>query len=334
MSLREEEFGFRAPDGARLAGTLTLPEGRGPFPALLLASGSGAQDRDETILGHPVFATIARFFAARGVASLRFDDRGVGASEGVAEGSSFAEEVADLGAALEALAARPEIDQGRIRLLGHSQGGLTAAALAAREGVAVEAVAALAAPAEPIAGLIHRQAEQAGREAGYAPGALRHQREVDEAAFARARRGGDPALMTAETAEILLDGLLRWPGPPLGPPEALAETAAQMAAIICAPSYVGLLGVDAAALWRGLRRPLIAFFGGRDKQVPGFVNLRALRAALPPETPLKARVFPRANHLFQEAETGSPTEYERLGQAPAPEVLEALARGFAELSGR
>lgn len=326
MSLQEREIFFAAPDGARLAGTFLQPAGAGPFPALLFASGSGPQNRDEEILGHPFFGDMARWFGARGLASLRFDDRGVGASEGDHAQSSVAQDVADLGAALAFLKAQAGVDPRRIRLIGHSQGALTSALLAAR--AQVEIVAALAGPAEPMPGLIHRQARFAGREAGYSPEVLRHQQATNQAAFDVILRGGS----RAETEALVLDHLLRWPGPPLGAREALAQTAAQMAEVLLSAPFASLLGVDMAEVWGGLNTPLIAFFGGRDQQVPGFVNLKALKARLPPRTPLKARVFPRLNHLFQEAKTGSVLEYAALGAAPAPEVLEALERAFTDLA--
>lgn len=330
MSGWETEVVFAAPDGAKLAGSLLLPPGEGPFAALLFASGSGPQNRDEEILGHPVFGTMARFFAARGVASLRFDDRGVGGSEGRHEDSTVAQDVADLGAALAFLKARPEVDPQRVRLVGHSQGGLTAALLAQR--AEVEAVAALAAPAEPMAGLIHRQARQGGLEAGYPPAVLRHQQATNQAAFARLLQGGAPEALKADVEAILLEHLRRWPGPPLGTEAQLAQSAAVMAATLLSPPFASLLAQDMAQVWSGLRTPLIGFFGGKDRQVPGFVNLKALRALLPPQTPFKGRVFPRLNHLFQEAATGSILEYAGLGQAPAPPLLEALARAFEALT--
>lgn len=332
MSFHEQEIRFAAPGGARLAGSLLTPEGEGPFPALLFASGSGPQTRDEEVLGHPVFKTIAHWFGARGVASLRFDDRGAGESEGRHEESSVAQDVADLGAALAFLRARPEIDPGRLRLIGHSQGGLTAALLAQQ--AKVEAVAALAAPAEAMTRILHRQARFAGIEAGYSEVVLAHLEAMNDAAFRRVLAGGDPERLQAETAEILREGLARWPDP-LGLSEAqLAESAAQMAATLVSPPFASLLAQDMAQVWGGLKTPLIAFFGGRDRQVPGFANLKALRALAPPESLRQGRVFPRLNHLFQEAQTGAVAEYEGLGQAPAPELLEALARAFEKLTRR
>ncbi|MDD2867688.1 S9 family peptidase [Neomegalonema sp.] len=326
MSFREREALFAAPDGIRLAGTLLEPEGEGPFPALLFASGSGPQNRDEEILGHPFFGDLARWFGARGVASLRFDDRGVGASEGDHAQSSVAQDVEDLGAALAFLKAQEGVDPRRIRLVGHSQGALTCALLAGR--AEVEAVAALAGPAEPMPGLIHRQARTAGRELGYAPEVLRHQQATNQAAFDVILRGGS----RAEAEALLLDHLLRWPGPPLGTREDLARTAARMAGVLISAPFASLLRIDMAEVWSGMKTPLVAFFGGRDQQVPGFVNLKALRGLLPPQTPFRGRVFPRLNHLFQEAKTGSVREYAGLGAAPAPEVMETLERAFAEVT--
>jgi len=119
--------------GIRLAGTLTIPQGKGPYPTLLLISGSGPQDRDETIFGHQPFLVLADHLARRGVAVLRTDDRGVGKSGGDFATATTADFATDAEAALAFLRARPEVDVQALGVLGHSEGGLIAPMLAARD---------------------------------------------------------------------------------------------------------------------------------------------------------------------------------------------------------
>ncbi|HET9440149.1 MAG TPA: alpha/beta fold hydrolase [Longimicrobiales bacterium] len=123
--------------GHTLAGTLTLPKARrGKIPAVVTISGSGPQDRDESLIilrGYRPFRELADMLAARGVAVLRYDDRGYGASTGVYATATSADFASDTRAVLAYLRTRPEIDADKLFLLGHSEGGLIAPLVAAEE---------------------------------------------------------------------------------------------------------------------------------------------------------------------------------------------------------
>jgi uncharacterized protein len=129
---RSLELGFLS-GTEHLAGTLTVPPGAGPFPAALLISGSGPLDRDGDTRRLPlgVSRTLAQVLAAAGVASLRYDKRGVGASSGTFLTAGLSDNIADARAALAALSARPEVDPARLLLIGHSEGAIIATTLAA-----------------------------------------------------------------------------------------------------------------------------------------------------------------------------------------------------------
>ena len=130
---RTEEVTYKnASGGVKLAGTLTIPSGAGPFPAVLLLTGSGAQDRDETILGHKPFLILADYLTRRGIAVLRVDDRGVGGSTGSIKSSTSEDFAGDALSGVVFLKGRKEIDSGKIGLIGHSEGGLIAPIAAAR----------------------------------------------------------------------------------------------------------------------------------------------------------------------------------------------------------
>ncbi len=118
--------------GVRLAGTLTIPEGKGPFPAVVFVSGSGPQNRDEEILGHRPFFVLADYLARRGIAGIRYDDRGVGSSTGSFQTATTFDFADDAQAALDFLAGQPEIDARRVGVIGHSEGAIVASVLAAR----------------------------------------------------------------------------------------------------------------------------------------------------------------------------------------------------------
>ena len=129
----EIEVAYENPAGGiKLAGALTVPRSGGPFPAVLLITGSGPQDRDETILGHKPFLVLADYLSRRGIAVLRVDDRGVGGSTGKTSEATSADLAEDVLAGVAFLQSRKEIDPSRIGLLGHSEGGIIAPLVASR----------------------------------------------------------------------------------------------------------------------------------------------------------------------------------------------------------
>ncbi|NMH98846.1 alpha/beta hydrolase family protein [Pseudonocardia acidicola] len=149
--------------GHTLAGTLALPEGDGPFPAVLLVSGSGPLDRnsDHRTMRFEVSRQLAHALAAAGLASLRYDKRGVGESPGDWREAGLFDNVDDAGAALAALAARPEVDAGRVLAAGHSEGALLVTAMAGR-GAPVAGLVLLSGSATPGEQLLLWQADRIG----------------------------------------------------------------------------------------------------------------------------------------------------------------------------
>ncbi len=130
--MTQQNMQFQA-DGLTLEGTFALPAGEGPFPAALLVVGSGEVDRNENHarIAMNVYNELAARLADAGFASLRFDKRGVGASEGSFLETGFFDNVADATAALTALCDRPEVDDRRVVVIGHSEGALIATRMAA-----------------------------------------------------------------------------------------------------------------------------------------------------------------------------------------------------------
>ena len=164
---REEEVTFENGD-ITLAGTLTLPEGEGPFPAVLLLTGSGQQNRDEEISivpGYKPFRVIADALTRQGIAVLRYDDRGIGQSGGDPAQATTIDFAADAEAGFNMLLAHPEIDPKRVGLLGHSEGGIIAAMLAARN-PDVAFVIGMAPPAVNGYDFLLKQVERVARASG------------------------------------------------------------------------------------------------------------------------------------------------------------------------
>ena len=118
--------------GIELSGTFSKPKGKGKFPAVILITGSGKQDRDETVMGHKPFLLISDYLARRGFAVLRCDDRGAGKSTGDFSSSTSGDFSTDAEAQIDFLESRSDVDKKKIGLLGHSEGGLIAPMVAAR----------------------------------------------------------------------------------------------------------------------------------------------------------------------------------------------------------
>ena len=298
------EMGLVVPGtGVTLSGTLTLPEGEGPFPGLVLISGSGPQDRDETLFGRKPFAVLADGLAREGIATYRYDDRGVGGSTGSFEDATSRDFAADAEAALDALRARPEI--GAAGFLGHSEGGIVAGLAAAERDADPDMIALLASPFEPMDAVLERQSETMMRQMGLGEAASVQNMALQRRLLAAAMTDG-----TREEACAALARAAR------GAPEPVQNQAGKL----CTPWFYTLFRIDPAALYAQVDAPVLALFGERDSQVDAAANAQAAEAA-----GVKSHVFEGLNHLFQKAETGAISEYAQAGAPMAEGVIAALA---------
>ncbi|MFN3596622.1 MAG: alpha/beta hydrolase family protein [Rubricoccaceae bacterium] len=323
----EEEVRIASAPGVVLAGTLTRPEGAGPFPGVVLVTGSGPQDRDQTIFGHRPFAVIADHLTRAGFAVLRYDDRGTAASTGDFAAATLDDLTADAAAALAWLAARPDVT--RVGVLGHSEGGYVALRLAARG--APSFAVSLAGPAVAGAAVYAEQHRLLARAAGVSEaGADAYGRAVaalaarvtaplpgaDEAAQrATAEAAFREALAAVPEADRALLGLSD--GSPV--PDQLLD-------FVFAPGVRSFLAYDPASDLAALGVPMLAVYGSRDLQVPAAQSVPVMRTALAGTPGAGVLVFDEANHLFQEAQTGSVDEYRQIQETIMPAVLQAVER--------
>jgi len=312
--------------GIRLAGTLLVPDGEGPFPAVVFVSGSGAQDRDEALMGHRPFLVIADALARRGIASLRYDDRGFGASQGDHMGSTVDDFATDAEAALGLLAAQPKIDPKAVGILGHSEGGLTGPKVAARN-PAVDFLVLLAPPGEPLQALLKRQGQALMKLQGV------DQALIDDTMAAQEKSlelVADPSISTDElrdrlrtAAEARRKKYTAEQQAALDLDDASIDQAVQVGT---SPWFRSLMREDPAVALGKVQVPVLALFGGKDFQVDPEVNSEALRSALRKagDDDVTIRVLPGLNHLFQHAETGSIAEYGTIEETISPEVLQLV----------
>lgn len=305
--------------GITLAGTFTLPQGAGPFPAVVLVSGSGPQNRDEELLGHRPFLVLADRLTRAGIAVLRYDDRGVGALEGVYGEASLHDFADDAAAAMAWLCRQPDVDPQRVGIVGHSEGAMIAYMLAGACGDA-DFVVAMAGPAVSGRVFLAAQRHLIGEAMGAPEEVLRQNDRVSEAILDLCCRY-EPEFIEAH-ADSLAQTLL----PPdfRDDPQSLDQIRAGLFQCI-SPEMRSLADYDPDDYLPKIACPVLAVVGSRDLQVPPSVVVEPLRRSVPASVPLTIEVFEGLNHLFQHCETGLPAEYGEIEETMAPEVMTAIA---------
>jgi len=325
----EEEIVFpNAGAGFDLAGTLTIPEGDGPFPAVVLISGSGPQDRDEQLAGHRPFLVLADHLTRAGIAVLRYDDRGYGESGGDLGGTS-ADFSTDASAAFEYLSARPET--GAVGLLGHSEGGLIAPLVAADD-AAVAFVVMLAGPGETGAEVLLQQTGLIAEAEGVPQDIVDWQVGFSESAIATAASDLAYDAAATEMRRISEEAMTSAPASIAGSVD--VEDLVAGAAEYLTPWMRYFLRFDPRPVLSALDVPVLALFGEVDLQVPAASNAAAVEAALAGGDPAtEVVIVAGVNHLFQHSETGKITEYAHLTETMAPEVLGRISAWILNVTG-
>lgn len=327
---KSEEVRFSNQD-VTLAGTLTLPKGEGPFPGLVLLTGSGPQNRDEEIFNHRPFWVIADHLSRHGVAVLRFDDRGVGDSGGEIGRSTTEDYAGDALAAVALLGQRPKIASDRIGLLGHSEGAASAP-LAGSQSEAVAFVILLAGPGVPTSDLLALQVESLCRADGFAEEVIQEQVKINRRLTTLATAAGNHAAIRAEIRELILRQNELAPAESRPAPAALEALVQGQIDQLFTPWSQYFLRYEPEAALRKLRIPVLALNGELDLQVIHSQNLPAIAAALDSagNPDFTIRSFPGLNHMFQHATTGSVEEYGQIQETISREVLDVLTQWIRE----
>jgi pimeloyl-ACP methyl ester carboxylesterase len=316
---REEEVTFANPKAQlSLAGALTLPSGKGPFPAAILISGSGPNDRDETVAGHHPFLILADYLTRKGVAVLRYDKRGTGKSTGNYDQATTEDFAGDAAAALSYLKTRKEIDARKIGLVGHSEGGVIAPMVAVHS-PEVAWVVLLAAPGLKGEDVMLLQSELILKAAGMDDDRIAKTRDFNQQSYALARREKDPAALETKLSD-LVDST--------GMSTTLPPTALQsQARLMVSPWFRFFLDYDPIPTLKKMLCPVLALNGEKDLQIAPKENLAQIRKALEDggNKDFQTAELPGLNHLFQHAPTGSPVEYGGIEETMAPEALSSIS---------
>lgn len=305
-----------------LAGTLTIPSGKGPFPAVLLIPGSGPQDRDESVMGHRPFLVLSDWLTRNGIVVLRTDDRGVGKSTGDFATATTADFATDAEAGVAFLKARLEVDPSKIGLIGHSEGAIIAPMVAARNHD-VDFIVMMAGSGVPGDQILVEQTLLISRAEGMSEDAAEKKafEEKEILALVAKEKEEDVRTLQGQLREKLA-GQVKQP-----------ELDAQIA-VLTSPWFRYFVSYDPATALRHVTCPVLALSGEKDLQVPPNQNLPALRKALEDAGNKNFEVdeLPGLNHLFQTANTGAPSEYALIEETMSPVVLEKITTWIHRLA--
>lgn len=308
-----------------LSGTLTYPKDGADFPVVILISGSGPQNRDGELFGHKPFLLISDYLTKNGIAVLRYDDRGFGESTGDFPSATSADFATDVESAIAYLKTRKEISKNNIGLVGHSEGGLIAPMVASKS-KDVSFIVLLAGPGLPGYDIILRQTELIKRADGIDESTLQ-----TELAFIKDILDGITNRNDSNEAEpTLKDSIQKQMTPQSGQLSEEMNTVDMIKYLVTytTPWVHFFSNYDPSTSLANVRCPVLAINGEKDLQVPPKENLTAIENALIKggNKNVTIKEFTSLNHLFQEAQTGSPAEYSSIEQTFSPAALEEIRK--------
>lgn len=321
---RSEDVTVPGPGGITLAGTFTAPNGNGPFPAVVLITGSGAQDRDEFVEGHRPFLVLSDYLTRQGIAVLRCDDRGFAKSTGDPDATTE-DFTQDALAEVAFLKTRKDVDVTKIGLVGHSEGGMIAPIAAARS-KDIAFVVMMAGPGVNMGELFERQIADLTRAtagdvvAGYSASAVHRMCQI-------AKSATDTTVMQKQL-DAVADSLATQVGA-LDPSalEAARQQAHGLTTLVGSKWFRYALTLEPQETLRQVKQPVLAINGSLDMQVAAKLNLPAIEKALKEggNKDVTVQELAGLNHPFQTAKTGSPAEYAAIEETMSPVALKTIS---------
>ncbi len=307
-----------------LEGTLTRPQTDSPVPGVVLVAGSGPSDRDATIMGHKPFLVLADALTRRGMAVLRFDERGTGESGGTQQGATSVDLAGDVSAAVEALAKREGVSSSQIGIIGHSEGGLIAP-MVATQSEDVAFLVLLAAPGLPGDAILADQLDRRIRRQGANRRTRALQSGTQERIFEVLKQDADSVEIASKLRKIMVQtkGING---------DAMIEREIRR---LMDPWLRFFITYDPRPTLREVDVPVLALAGAKDQQVAADTNQAAIAEALnvAKKSSATVRTLDGLNHLFQTADTGAPSEYGRIEETFDPKAIDAISSWIDEQIG-
>jgi pimeloyl-ACP methyl ester carboxylesterase len=311
--------------GIQLAGTLTLPKGGGPFPAVLLITGSGPQNRNEEVFNHRPFWVLADYLTGRGIAVLRVDDRGVGQSTGSNAKATTEDFAEDVLAGIEYLKTVKEINSQKIGLIGHSEGGIIApmVAVQSKDVAFIVLIAGTGLTGEEI---LYLQSALISKAEGANNEKIENDLKIQKSLYSVIKKEKDDKIAREKLKRILdveIAKLSEEEKKSAGDVDAAIEQ--QINRLLC-PWFRFFLVYDPKPILTKVKCPVLAIGGEKDLQVPPRENLSAIKKALKKgkNKDYTVKEIPGLNHLLQTAETGSVSEYAKIEETISPKALKII----------
>jgi pimeloyl-ACP methyl ester carboxylesterase len=320
--------------GVKLVGTLTLPSDNGVFPAVLLITGSGPQDRDETIYGHHPFLILADYLAHQGIAVLRVDDRGVGESTGDFSQATSEDFASDVLAGVEYLKTCKGIDPKKIGLIGHSEGGLIAPMVAVKS-PDVAFIVLMAGTGLTGEGILYLQGALISRAMGVNEEDILKKSQFNEKIFSVLKEEENKKIAEERLRQIFMEDWGKMSDEEkeqIGDPEVFLEAQLQD---LLSPWLKFFLTYDPKPTLSKVKCPVLAINGEKDLQVPPKENLSAIEEALKAggNQNYTIKELPGLNHLFQTAQIGVPSEYVKIEETISPVALKIIGDWILKQTG-
>lgn len=318
--------------GNTLAGTFTFPKSGGSFPAVILITGSGAQNRNEELLGHKPFLVLSDYLTKLGIAVLRFDDRGVGKSTGDYKSATSKDFATDVLAGIEYLKTRIEVTKNEIGLIGHSEGGLIAPMVAVKS-KDVAFIVLMAGPGLPGDQILLKQSALISKAGGESDEEIKKSDEINKKIYDIIKNESDSIKAHQEITTIFknfYNSLNEEEKKEAGD----ENTALQMLSRVESPWFKLFLRYDPRPTLEKVTCPVLAINGEKDLQVPPKENLAGIKEALTKGGNKNYRIelLPGLNHLFQTSTTGSPSEYNTIEETISPSALKIMGDWILEIT--
>lgn len=322
---------FNGDNSIKYAGTITIPPGKGPFPAAILITGSGQQNRDETMAGHQPFAVIADHLTKQGFVILRVDDRGIGGTTGDVKNATTADFAKDVMVGLDYLKKRPEVNAKKLGMIGHSEGGMIAAMVGA-ERKDIDFIIFLAAPGIKITELMVEQNQAVLAKSGMPSKYV--------TAYASLYRKLIETIVTSNTAQVrenLTAVVDKWRDTTdktavisttrIFNSKTRDEFVNQFATLAENAWFSYFFRFDPVPYLEKLSGKILALNGSQDVQVVSASNLAGIKEALKKSKAKTVDVIelPGMNHLFQTCKDCSLVEYGRLDETFSPIALQKMS---------
>jgi pimeloyl-ACP methyl ester carboxylesterase len=326
---------FNTDKSIKFGATLTLPLSNKSVPVAILITGSGQEDRDESLFGHKLFWVIADHLSRNGIAVLRVDDRGIGETTGDVYSATSADFAKDVLAGIDYLKTRKELNHEKIGLIGHSEGGMIAP-LVANQSSDVAFIVSLAGLGIKGSELLKKQLEDSYINQGFDKESISNLNQLtdiliqlneDHSNIDEIKKAFPAAFekwRSAQSDDLLLKSQLKGEGSD--------KNIAALASRMFMPWMRYFIKYDPSTTLTKLKMPVLAMNGEKDVQVSAPENLAGFQKYLTQagNKDFKIVSFPGLNHMFQTADTGSPAEYVTIEETIAPEALKVMTDWIKE----